>query len=829
MTAPKEHPRIVVLIDLRNGAEGFAALPFEELGRTAMREAGVSSADVSRVLVLDTPEGLLRHHAIHRAVYSHRSVSSLLCLVVGSALGLVHRTETGERYHDPHVFLRPVSLHSPNAVTLWVGDVRGVRWDPGQTGPAGLTDNGLRPDDTRGIEPLIETLRIPEVYDETVREVSSMPSAVASPALRLLVQEVPDDQLIRTQIDVMKWLSGQRDEHAADVVAGPVVLDPDNLPEHVTAASCVAEDGQLRAGYWKCVDLVHEAADRLEELAAFSTVLRGDASALVADIVDHRRQAALALGAHRELLAHVLDTVDGRVGLDAAQRDTLGDVGIRIPALPGTGSEEIGAALREQVLTATSRRRSLRALADGLRGFADRTQPTGSLSSRRRLDSVCPPRLVESLLGPAPFPRVTANASAVAAAAAAASALAQWAVPGVITGVVALLFVLAVGLRTLMGPAGERPGRERPGGLAGHPLADHPATRLSLLFGSVGAGSALGAVAADLGRAPTLLVPLALAVAVATVVGTVAVGWRRRVAAWRSVLALDAASTAAERLRELLDDCVVGHWLLADARVAASDRARALATALTEVADTLQAFSQRLELSSEAVTGVDDSHLELLSPVVHFVGQAGTPLRETLLDDLEDLAVEVLSPFWSVIFADPAAATRLPVAERTQALVDAYQAHLVHAGTAPPPPFAREPERRPDPATLVGADIRHVVDLLRDSQGPLQLCSVDQLRMLDRQPSAIRTFGFVPHAMQKSFLAADSPGADGPGPGERTRTLWTASGRCAGLLRLVPLALGAVRVGEPDGPAGNGRDPGSHERRPGSDQGGRRGTRTPEG
>ncbi|CCK26434.1 hypothetical protein BN159_2055 [Streptomyces davaonensis JCM 4913] len=796
--------RLVVCIDLRHELDKVMGSPtLDERFRYAMREAHVRSADVSRVLVIDTVAELPTHHAAYERLCSDPLVSNLLCLAVGPLPG-----------PDERVLSLPAQLRPPVAATLWIGDVRGIGWRPGQARSLALTDTDIAADDSTGLEPLIDLLRVAEVFDEAVAALSELPSAVASPSLRLLVHEVAEQDLMRAQLQALDACvsppddlrAGRAPGGALDVLAGYVQA------EDLSVEDCLPESSLLRQAHWRSIGRLSEANDRLDALAGWRGLLMVGEPA--GDVVQAAREASHALADYRDAIEQTFEWADGRAGLNADGRDHLAQMGIQLPLVPGTRPEEVGGELRRQVVQQLRRRRPLPEIVSWLRDFAARTVPTGSAAQLDRLHRICPDDLLDTLREPPP-PSIGTDPVPPALWAAAAALLAGLSPVGV-WGVLVVLVLLGAGAARTAGS----PGRVPP--------ATAGALAVSWLVGGA-AGLGLRSVGMPVWTGTPLLVLALLAAALSA-----RSLWVAAVRQWRSDTGLAEAGEAVERLGEVLDQGVLQHWLLADARAGASDQAKALAHLVQSVCDTLAEFAEQLSRRARPAWDSPPRDDGRTGPAggrggstfaVEYVGQAGQALKTTLAGDVADLVAEVLAPYWEVVLRDPSSAAALPVASRTDGLMHEYMQQLGKMGTTPPPPFASASAGRPDPATLVGVDLRRIVDvLLPDSRNDaLQLCSPDQLRMLDRAPGSARSFGFVPHAMQGAFWKAavgsagseKGPDDQGNGADDAPRNnrwaahgspdvvgmpeiVWTASGRFAGLLRLVPLSAGAVRSVWPD-------------------------------
>jgi hypothetical protein len=837
--------RLVVRIDLRRELDDVrSAAALDGRLREAMRDAHLRAADVSRVLVTDTTADLGEHAWAYERLCTHPGVAAVLCLAIGPTPGRVQGRDAGaseddgsaaEPFHDPYVLVRPAQLQPPQAAVLWTGDVRGIGWHPGQNGAMSLTDSGMAADDVRGLDPLIELLQVPEVFDEAMRSLGEMPEAVASPALRLLVHEVPEDDLLRTQLQALDvCVSPSTDVRAATPPTGALaVLAGLAEPDDLAVDDCLPEDSRLRRTHWEAVEQMRRAQDALSALAGWRGLLSGGPATAAA--VDTLRTSGEVLAGYRDSVERLFETVDGRVGLDSDSRDQLTAMGVRIPRVPGTGSEEVGRALREHVLSRLARHQPLPEVVAWLDEFARRTVPSGSGAEVERVHQLCPDSVVDDLLRPPDF-RIGRESAWAAVLGGAAALLAVLGVGGLPAAAVVLVLLVAAGVRAAFsGADASEPGagtQQLPLWLAVPATVWRPRAAWTLLIGWL-AGAVIGAGVRFAATPPAWTRYLLTVLAALALVWAALALWSAAVRVWEARSGLATAAEVTDRLGEVIDRSVLKHWLLADARAGASDQARALRSLLDTCRQVLTDFTE--QLGRRAHSGWESSAHPgdggRTGPgggrsagvfAVEYVGHAGQTLQDTLVGDLADLVAAALSPYWQEALRNPSAAGALPVASRTNELIHAYQRQLARVGTAPPPSFARDPAARPDPASLVGVDLYRVVQVLSPGSGAetLQLCSPEQLRMLDRTPGATRSFGFVPQAMQGSFLRSLGAAPAAPGAGtargegaaadpERRAAgrsvwdsavsalpeiVWTASGRFAGLLRLVPLSTGAVRV-----------------------------------
>jgi len=71
------------------------------------------------------------------------------------------------------------------------------------------------------------------------------------------------------------------------------------------------------------------------------------------------------------------------------------------------------------------------------------------------------------------------------------------------------------------------------------------------------------------------------------------------------------------------------------------------------------------------------------------------------------------------------------------------------------------------------------------------LCGAEHRRMLSKDPVAVRQVRFVPEAMRRGAEADETQDS---WRGAAEDVVWTAAGRHAGVLRLVPLRAETVRT-----------------------------------
>ncbi|MPY55040.1 hypothetical protein [Streptomyces acidicola] len=214
--------------------------------------------------------------------------------------------------------------------------------------------------------------------------------------------------------------------------------------------------------------------------------------------------------------------------------------------------------------------------------------------------------------------------------------------------------------------------------------------------------------------------------------------------------------------------------------------------------------------------GHPEGHLDGVPPVTDHradppwldrgAGDGGPDLVPTLVADLADATVDALRRYTGTAgrradgavgaaraVSIGAAGTPSTMEAAVRQAIVAARVHLRHNGVVPAPPFARRDRLRGDPTALLGIGSQRVREALntREQQArPLLLCPPAQLSLLSRDPAETRSITFAPQAVRSVVEAARPDGFDHDGTADRV--VWTASGRFAGSLRLIPLRTGVV-------------------------------------
>lgn len=805
-------------------------------------DSGRADAGDLRFLVIDEPDGLTAHAEAYELVTATPTLGSvrLLCLVVGD-LSQPQRTAgpadapvdgAGRR-------LRLASaLQSSGTGVLWAADPLAGH-DPRTADPAAETEAALAS--------LTDLLRVPEIFDEVLSELSDAPVPAAALSLRVLEHDLSAAVRDSAWSAALARFAGGE----APVAAPPAAQD---LPAGIAAllgpapeqsvASLLRSGGPTdaaRAGGVRALAELDEARTRLDAPAALLTGRRtaGRVPRAVERAVD-------ALRRYREGVAGVLRD-SGSPGVppgDALAR--LADAGVELPAPDHRSAGGTDEGLQRCTAELLGAGLPLRAVAARLSALAERVAPVPAAAGLRDLERVCPDASLRRVSTGAPlyFARARAGDLGLTAAAAFLSALWPW--PGTLLVLAtAAVFFLGGALATAAHPGRTAGGRTH--------RAD-TARAAALLLGT--------AAAVGLGRLVTVPREAALAGVLLGVAGSalcVAAWWRRGMAAWWDATGTAELSAHLAGVDAVLADALRRQWWAAEERTRCADGARTLAAVLRGAA--LEAEGGRTaadvprghdggpaaredwadpdwdtswtEASWDdgtedgdrwgaaartdrpwAAAGPPDaspagrpaagggpgpSARPRSAPTAdppwldRGAGDGGPDLVPTLVADLADATVDALRRYAGTADGTPGpggAPTTLETA--VGRAIAAARLHLRDNGVVPAPSFARRDRLRGDPTTLLGIGAQRVREVLGTGteQGrPLLLCPPAQLSLLSRDPAEARSIAFAPQAVRTVVDVRPGGYAHGAVPGPM---VWTASGRFAGTLRLIPLRAGVV-------------------------------------
>lgn len=838
----------VIQLDLRSGA---AELDTAGALRTSVARqlgrAGLPEPDDPLFLVVDTPAGLTDHQRQYELLTAYRAVGEIriLVLLVGSAPGSYAGED--EAFQPDRRLVRPAVLRASGTALLWAGDLRSARTALEQP----------EPDAPEALAVLVDVLSVPDVYLKVLDGLGALPDAVAAPGVRLLEQDLPLEVRDRAWRDALLRFAGEDTELAPDLLA--TASSGADLPEPLRSlvAGRGGRDQRHRepggvadSTYLACAEALDYAEDALAALRSLPGLLWASRRQTFETDLD---QAHQALGEYRDLVGTALRGGGSGMAPSAAEAAArLSALGLRVPSAEGMG-ERIGEGLREFAGKLLGQGLALRSVAQRFTGLAGRVEPVpGSALVRKLADHSTEAVSRRPAMGSGP---VATGRGALPAAALAGLLGALWRGPFAALAIAVPLVFLAV---ALLGASRLR-GAGGPGPWGWGPRA-----------AALG-GAAVGVAVAYAVEPPLWLSAVGLLVGLGVAVETARRLWRTAIDSWAAFRATTALRGALEGLDALLAEAVREHWAVeerlhcADAArsVAGMLRATAAAAAAEAVpeperptvtgtsgtepldADDWLTSASVLETDTFAVPddgdsdwasayawqdgaswtepvesaesgGAADPWADRTAGVPRWLdrenGEGGPELVAALAGDLTDAAMVAMEPYWGAVERGQAGALAVRrTEERVRDLLSTARRHLQHNGVLAPPPFAADHRTRAGSANLLGTDPRRVADLVgteADRQAVVQLSSPEQGTVLSRDPAAAVWIRFAPEAVRDEVEKTWR--TSGCVPPEQT--LWTSSGRYAGLVRLTPLRMGVVdTVRSRQSSPADGLDPYDHE------------------
>ena len=171
----------VTVVDLTVDVDRLVERGFSELQRSQLPIVREGLVDTSRVLVIGSEADVRRSHKLQEEILVDQSVRSTLCVVVSTARG------SGAAQGPAEL---PLAFEGEKVGVIWVGDARGVLWQPGSAKTRALTVSHRDPDGASALAALTDALRAPKVFDAAfaatsrASTASSPGSEVARPGLR---------------------------------------------------------------------------------------------------------------------------------------------------------------------------------------------------------------------------------------------------------------------------------------------------------------------------------------------------------------------------------------------------------------------------------------------------------------------------------------------------------------------------------------------------------------------------------------------------------------------------------------------------------------------
>ncbi|MFD0579414.1 hypothetical protein [Dactylosporangium darangshiense] len=679
----------------------------------------------------------------------------------------------------------PSILRNESTTVLWVGDERGVSWNPGEGPASTVTLEAVDGDDTY-LADLLEALTAMEVFREAAQHTSKMPSRVAVPGVRVVSTRVDDDLLVAAQRRAVGAING-----AADRIV-PAQPTGERLPRlggelarrfpRVAPTAPGGTVGQARADAQRAVESLTRT------VATAGRPWRPLVPESGAPVPTLFARAAEALRQYREAVRGLL--IEGDAGPDGHRRSRLRDLGIALPPGPGPDADEPASAVeavRREVVAGIEAGRPLKTLVLEVFAAASELRPAGSRVRAADLDRSCPDQQLTKLGEVPPIPggfQAFTVPLLIFLAPLLALVPALWSPIGrigAITCGVGVVLLLVFGAALLRGR------RRRIGLVRRAALRDTGIVTVVLLLAAVAPAAVAWGVLT--GRLPAVgdepPVPEAFAwgaVGLGAVVALTAIGlwWYLVVRAWRSELATDQPGRLWRAITAVYD-AAAEEWTLSETLTSASNAVRAFGGTLDTLGGELEAHAAELRTDPRPGRSARTD--------VATVGSVNAIVRH----DLVGLVLACVERGAADVRLGERDGVAERVGQRARALADAYDRYVRRDGIQNPP--ADWPDR-PGRAQLVSTWWRGLDAFRRAiaSGRPVQqLCSDDQVQLLSRNPGAAATVAFAPRSARN--VLADPAGnepvdVEAPFTDGRGELVWTAAGTSAGVLHLVPLRTG---------------------------------------
>jgi hypothetical protein len=763
VTTTTDLDRVILTIDLReiNPAE-LVDRRFSEVQAEQAPGGDARRVDFRRVILLDDAVKLTAHHEVYAHILDSHVDVSLLCLAIGP----------GQQDDSTVALRRPFQLGPPKAATLWVGDKYGIGWRmestqadqvyiPGQTG---------EPDALLGI---LEALRIPQIFDRVVEMASSMPGAAASPGIRLFHGDLDPFVLADAQRAAIRRLTdpGSGVDDLMPAADPRPSSSPSGSPSG-RASDVIRPGGTIEELYKRCRRAAHDTVLVVGRMTRSRGLFRADAAPMRSAF----GKLADSLSEFSDAIERALDWANPQTGFEDVHRDQLDQLGIEVGRPEPAGTKRALEDLDKVALTALERGQPLPAIADKLRGAADKAVPQGTGPYLNRLHRICSKDMLASLRKPPPFLSSAPSPGLLAATFAVCLLSGLWPAPIGLCGAIALLGVLA-GAIWLRSRAA---------------LISVAATgadwRFVLLQLAVAlAGSVCGVALSRVLRLPEPNGPAGIvvgaAITVVLVLALVLLWWSALGRRWSASIRLNRLVGSADQLRTLIAEAARDEWQVAERQIAVSDHARIMAGIFDDAAEGLRSYE----------AGLPDPHDHGLPSQERRYDFDGVS-QELVLSDLADAVAETVRRI--AIRLDNGSITTVltaTVRDELDAVLKSYRVHLATAGLHEPPPFGRESEQRNSLVRSLmerGSDMQELVRSDVRDEHITQLCAPEHLMLLETQAIAAELIKFAPRAAQ-NFVANTTVGR-GATEAMRRPIEWTTTSPIVGVVRLVPLRASAV-------------------------------------
>ncbi|WP_354642960.1 hypothetical protein [Kitasatospora camelliae] len=369
----------VVHLDLRTdelAGDDPAVLRSAVTARLAAQ--GLAQPHDQRFLVVDTPAGLDGHRTRFEQIMGYRTPGRVrvLCLLVGGLPAY-----PAEGYPAERRLVRPATLRAPEAGLIWAGDLQAGH---GADDPAGPTD-------PRALAVLVDVLSVPELFDETLESLGSLPDGVAAPALRVLEHGLSPEVRGQAWSEALLRFAGSH----TPATVGPTALTGGDLP--TTLAGLVAgsttgtpgrrvDGGEASRAYHEVVGALADAERELVTLGGPAGLLTGAGRRDLESALVRGREA---LDRYGGLVAEVLRSDGGTAGTQSAAESgtRLARLGIAVDP-PSTTGERIGESLRGLAIGLLQEGLALRSVAQRFALLAEQVQPLSNAPLLAELDGL---------------------------------------------------------------------------------------------------------------------------------------------------------------------------------------------------------------------------------------------------------------------------------------------------------------------------------------------------------------------------------------------------------------------------------------------------------
>ncbi len=621
------------------------------------------------------------------------------------------------------------------SAVIWVSDPLGVDWQLAASAVALVRADGAQ----SGLHHLVQVLSAAEVFDRVCEIAALVPGGVASPGLRLAGADAEGGSFTAALASAIRQLTGSQPGAPAGHEDPFTALRGD----HPRAAS-LAGDGELSRSRDRVTATATDAADALDELTGIGGLLGADRPAAQARA--KVMAAGEALRGYRDLVGGLLEYAHAPGGLTERHLQRLSAAGLRpasAPAGPATGSGPGGSPVSRAVTDSIKVGDTLPRVAERLALAERQLRPLGSGSYLPEVDGLCPQSLVHRLAEPPPLPGPQPWLPLTGALAAALGALGG--TTGFISGaVIAVAWAAVIALTVSRGMGALSAARG--------PLA---ANLLGALAGAA-AGAGIGIALKPPG--PVAIAGFVLGLVIVSVAA--ARSWRARATEWEQALSPGQAVRAADALAGLMAAVAAREWPADTATLDEVARAR---IAVEGVCHQLREYADGH--GKDGAAGPQ-------APLAARLGDALSPA-------LRDLVLTVFAARPAPGGTDGEGAFQLARA-KTAELIGVWTGHAREHGPLSPPPFATPVDHGIAPVGD-GELAAIIAAATHDPRAVMwQLCAPGDLGVLDvgGRPQVVPFAPRITRQALSGVLPVD--------------TVWTSSGQCAGLLRLVPLRAGGV-------------------------------------